>query len=289
MPQTVNVAVVQQASPTNNKQENLKKAITLVKEAAAKGAQIVCLPELFQTTYFCKEEKYDLFSLAEPVPGPATDALSEIARQEGVVILASLFENVEDTLFYNTAAVIDADGTYLGKYRKMHIPHDPGFFEKFYFTPGDMGYKVFETRYGRVGTLICWDQWFPEAARLTAMQGADFLFYTTAIGWPTSQDEEYNKVEYNAWQSIQRGHAIANGIHVITANRTGTEDDTRFWGGSFISDPFGKILHQAKHDAEGVHVQEIDLEKNKFYRLRWPFFRDRRTDSYEPLTQKFSK
>ena len=284
----VSVGLVQM-SCSPDKQENLSKAIDKIKEAAAKGAQIVCLQELFTSLYFCDTENYDHFSLAESIPGPSTDTLSAVARELNVVIIASLFEKRAQGLYHNTTAVLDADGTYLGKYRKMHIPDDPAYYEKFYFTPGDLGYKVFETKFAKLGVLICWDQWYPEAARITALMGAEILFYPTAIGWATSQDETTNKEQYNAWQTIQRSHAVANGIHVVSVNRVGYEQDgaMKFWGGSFISNPFGSLLYLASHDEEEVHVQEIDLDLSDRYRTHWPFLRDRRIDSYLPITKRF--
>jgi len=274
---------------TANKAENLAKAIEQVKIAAAKGAQIVCLQELFTSLYFCDEENYDNFSLAEPIPGPSTDALQQVAGELGVVIIASLFEKRTAGLYHNTTAVLDADGSYLGKYRKMHIPDDPAYYEKFYFTPGDLGYKVFKTKFATIGVLICWDQWYPEAARITALMGAEILFYPTAIGWATSQDEATNVEQYNAWQTIQRSHAVANGIHVVSVNRTGFEQEGRmkFWGGSFISNPFGTVIYQASHEKEEVHVEELDLSITDRYRTHWPFMRDRRIDSYAPITKRF--
>ena len=229
------------------KDENVKKAIVKIREAAAKGAQIICLQELFTSLYFCDVEDYDNFKLAEPVPGPTTDALKAVAKELGVVIIASLFEKRAQGIYHNTTAVIDADGEYLDKYRKMHIPDDPSYFEKFYFTPGDLGYKVFKTRFATIGVLICWDQWYPEAARITSLMGAEVLFYPTAIGWATNQDEATNKEQYNAWQTIQRSHAIANGIHVVSVNRVGLEQEGRmkFWGGSFIANPFGSLIVHA--------------------------------------------
>lgn len=270
-------------------QPNLQKAIAGIKDAAAKGAQIICLQELFTSLYFCNVEDYENFKMAEAVPGPATDVLSKVAEELNVVIIASLFEKRAQGIYHNTTAVIDADGKYLGKYRKMHIPDDPAFYEKFYFTPGDLGYKVFNTKYARLGVLICWDQWYPEAARITAMMGAEILFYPTAIGWATSQDEATNTGQYNAWQTIQRSHAIANGVHVVSVNRVGFEQEgkMKFWGGSFVSNPFGKILYLASHDKEENAVVEIDTQNTDFYRTHWPFMRDRRIDSYQPITQRF--
>src|SRR6195952_475762 len=273
----VKVGLVQM-SCTKNKQENLDKAIAKIKEAAAGGAQIICLQELFTSLYFCDVEDYENFKLAESIPGPSTDALSALAKELGVVIIASLFEKRAEGIYHNTTAVLDADGMYLGKYRKMHIPDDPAYYEKFYFTPGDLGYKVFKTKYASIGVLICWDQWYPEAARITALMGAEILFYPTAIGWATSQDEATNTEQYNAWQTIQRSHAIANGVHVVSVNRVGLEQDgaMKFWGGSFVANPFGKILYQATHDEEEVIVLELDTATTGRYRTHWPFLRDRR-------------
>jgi N-carbamoylputrescine amidase len=281
----VQVGIVQM-SCTANKHENLQKAIVKVKEAAKKGAQIVCLQELFTSLYFCDVEDHDNFQLAEAIPGPSTDELSKVAAELGVVIVASLFEKRAQGLYHNTAAVIDADGAYLGKYRKMHIPDDPGFYEKFYFTPGDLGYKVFKTKFATIGVLICWDQWYPEAARITALMGAEILFYPTAIGWATTQDEATNVEQYNAWQTIQRSHSVANGVHVVSINRVGEEAGVKFWGGSFFSNPFGSLIYQASHDNEEVIVQELDLNKTDYYRTHWPFLRDRRIDSYQPITKR---
>ena len=274
-------------SCVKDKSSNVSKTIEKISDAAAKGAQIICLQELFTSLYFCDIEDHDNFLLAEAIPGPSTDVLSKIAKEKNVVIIASLFEKRSSGLYHNTTAVIDADGKYLGKYRKMHIPDDPGFYEKFYFTPGDLGYKVFETKYAKLGVLICWDQWYPEAARITAMMGADILFYPTAIGWAKHQDENTNTEQYNAWQTIQRSHAVANGVHVVSVNRVGEEGNMKFWGGSFVSNPFGSLLFKASHDHEETIVIEIDLEKSEYYRTHWPFLRDRRIDSYEPITKRF--
>jgi len=276
-----------QMSCSAEPQKNLEKMIEKIREAAKKGAQIICSQELFTSLYFCDVEDYNNFELAEPIPGPTTDQLASLAKELKVVIVASLFEKRAQGIYHNTTAVIDADGTYLGKYRKMHIPDDPGYYEKFYFTPGDLGYKVFQTKYGNIGVLICWDQWYPEAARITSLMGADFLVYPTAIGWALDQDSETNQDQYNAWQTIQRGHAVANGVHVIAVNRTGIEKQMKFWGGSFISNPFGKIIYQAPHEEETVHIQEIDIEKTEFYRTHWPFMRDRRIDSYSPILSRY--
>ncbi|MFI5158759.1 MAG: carbon-nitrogen hydrolase [Sphingobacteriales bacterium] len=281
----VKVGLVQM-SCTANKEQNLQKAVNKVREAARQGAQIVCLQELFTSLYFCDEENYDNFALAEAIPGPSTDTLSSLAAELNVVIIASLFEKRAKGVYHNTTAVLDADGAYLGKYRKMHIPDDPGFYEKFYFTPGDLGYKVFKTKYATVGVLICWDQWYPEAARITALMGAEILFYPTAIGWATTQDNETNVDQYNAWQTIQRSHAVANGVHVVSVNRVGHEAGVDFWGGSFVANPFGKLLYQASHDKEEIIIQNLDLNKSDYYRSHWPFLRDRRIDSYQPITKR---
>lgn len=268
---------------------NLQKASMRIREAAGAGAQIICLQELFTSLYFCDVEDHEQFKLAEAVPGPTTDKLSTLARELGVVIIASLFEKRAQGLYHNTTAVIDADGAYLGKYRKMHIPDDPAYYEKFYFTPGDLGYKVFDTKFAKIGVLICWDQWYPEASRITALMGAEILFYPTAIGWATSQDEDTNTEQYNAWQTIQRSHAVANGVHVVSVNRVGFEQQgaMKFWGGSFIANPFGSILRQASHDKEEILVQKIDIEQTDHYRTHWPFLRDRRIDSYQPITRRY--
>jgi len=272
-----------------HKQENLDKAIAKTREAAAKGAQIVCLQELFTSLYFCDVEDYENFKLAEPIPGPSTDVLCKLAEELGVVIIASLFEKRAQGLYHNTTAVIDADGKYLGKYRKMHIPDDPAYYEKFYFTPGDLGYKVFKTKFATLGVLICWDQWYPEAARITSLMGAEILFYPTAIGWATSQDEDTNTEQYNAWQTIQRSHAVANGVHVVSVNRVGFEQDgaMKFWGGSFVANPMGSILYKASHDDEEIKVMELDLARTDVTRTHWPFMRDRRIDSYQPITKRY--
>ena len=276
-------------SCTKEPKENLAKAIERIRDAAKKGAQIVCLQELFTSLYFCDVEDYENFKLAEVIPGPSTEVLGKLAAELGVVIIASLFEKRTQGIYHNTTAVLDADGIYLGKYRKMHIPDDPSYYEKFYFTPGDLGYKIFKTKYASIGVLICWDQWYPEAARITALMGAEILFYPTAIGWHISQDEATNTEQYNAWQTIQRSHAVANGVHVVSVNRCGHEQNgaMKFWGGSFIANPFGSVIYKASHDDEEVHVEELDLNKTDSYRTHWPFLRDRRIDSYQPITKRF--
>jgi N-carbamoylputrescine amidase len=283
---TVKVGLVQ-TSCSSNLAENMSKAISGIREAAAKGAQIVCLQELFRSLYFCDVEDHDNFKLAESIPGPSTDALAPLAKELGVVIVASLFEKRAEGLYHNTTAVLDADGSYLGKYRKMHIPDDPGYYEKFYFTPGDMGYKVFKTKFATIGVLICWDQWYPEAARITSLMGAEMLFYPTAIGWNIAQDEATNSEQYQAWQTIQRSHAVANGVPVVSVNRVGFEGDMKFWGGSFVTNAFGRVLFQADHEKETIHVQELDMDNSDRYRTHWPFLRDRRIDSYSPILKRF--
>ena len=278
-----------QMSCTAEKEVNFSKAVLKIREAAAKGAQIVCLQELFTSLYFCDVEEYENFKLAESIPGISTDQLGALAAELQLVIIASLFEKRTQGIYHNTTAVLDADGSYIGKYRKMHIPDDPAFYEKFYFTPGDLGYKIFKTKYATFGVLICWDQWYPEAARITALMGAEILFYPTAIGWATAQDEATNTEQYCAWQTIQRSHAVANGVHVVSVNRVGFEQNgaMKFWGGSFVSNPFGNLLFTASHDKEEVAVVAIDTSKTDSYRTHWPFLRDRRIDSYEPILKRF--
>ena len=285
---TTKIGLVQMCC-TASAAENMAKAEEGIRDAASNGAEIICLQELFTSLYFCDVESYENFKLAEPVPGPSTDLLSALAKELGVVIIASLFEKRAQGIYHNTTAVLDADGAYLGKYRKMHIPDDPAYFEKFYFTPGDLGYKIFKTKFATIGVLICWDQWYPEAARLTALAGAEILFYPTAIGWATSQNEETNTEQYNAWQTIQRSHAIANGVHVVSVNRVGFEQEgaMKFWGGSFVSNPFGTLIAKASHDKEEVMVVEIDLSKTDSYRTHWPFMRDRRIDSYGEIVKRY--
>ena len=278
-----------QKSCSDDVKTNLAGTLQGIHEAASKGANIVCLQELFQTRYFCDAEDYENFKLAEVVPGPTTEQLQKLAAGLNVVIVASLFERVDAGIYFNTAAVIDADGSYVGKYRKNHIPEDPGFYEKFYFSPGDTGYQVFNTRFGRIGVLVCWDQWYPEAARITSLMGAQILFYPTAIGWASSQPDPVNQEQYQAWQTIQRSHAIANGVHVVAVNRCGKEKEMKFWGGSFVVNPFGTVLYQSPHDLEDIKVVEIDLSQSDFYRVHWPFMRDRRIDTYNPLIKRYLK
>ena len=275
-----NVAVgLVQMSCTEDVDANLEKAIKGIRDAAAKGAQIICLQELFRSLYFCDTEDRAKFDLAEPIPGPTTDVLAQLAGELGVVIIASLFEKRAQGLYHNTTAVLDADGKYLGKYRKMHIPDDPGYYEKFYFTPGDAteptldssGYRVFETKFAKVGVLICWDQWYPEPARITSLMGAEILFYPTAIGWDMEEtDPVINEEQYNAWQTIQRSHAVANGVFVVSVNRVGVEAGQKFWGGSFVANPHGRLLYLAPHEEEVVHVETIDLKQMEYYRSTWP-------------------
>ena len=266
---------------------NLKKAIARIGEAAKQGAQIVCLQELFRSQYFCQTEDIALFKLAETIPGPTTDTLSKVARQRKVVILASLFEKRAAGVYHNTTVIIDADGKIAGKYRKMHIPDDPLYYEKFYFTPGDLGFQTHDTKHGKVGALVCWDQWFPEAARLTALSGAEFIFYPTAIGWLPDEDEEMNQAQHSAWETIQRAHAIANGVYVVAVNRVGREGKLNFWGQSFVADPFGRVIAKASADKEEVLVVDCDLSKIDETRQNWPFLRDRRIDAYTSLSSRF--
>ena len=275
---------------TTDPAENLDKAIAGTREAAARGAQIVCLQELFRSQYFCQTEDHEHFGLAEPIPGPSTEALGRLAKELGVVIVASLFEKRAEGLYHNTAAIIDADGSYLGKYRKMHIPDDPNFYEKFYFTPGDTGFRSWDTKYAKIGVLICWDQWYPEAARLTAMAGAEILFYPTAIGWHPSEKPEHGEQQATSWETIQRSHGIANGVFVCAVNRVGHEGDPaggiEFWGRSFVSDPGGRILVKAG-GGEEILTCTIDLAKVDLSRTHWPFLRDRRIDAYADITKRY--
>jgi N-carbamoylputrescine amidase len=280
-----------QMSCALNAEENLQKAIKGIREAAAQGAEIVCLQELFRSQYFCREEKAELFDLAESIPGPSTEAISSVAKELQVSVVASLFEKRAQGLYHNTAAIIDADGSLIGTYRKMHIPDDPLFYEKFYFTPGDLGFKNFETRYSRIGVLVCWDQWYPEGARITSLQGANVLFYPTAIGWHPSEKAEFGEAQLDAWRTIQRAHAIANGVFVAAVNRTGfegtPESGLEFWGNSFVADPFGRVIQQASATEETVLIAECDPKKMDEQRRNWPFLRDRRIDAYGPITQRW--
>lgn len=271
---------------------NLKKTLALAERAAKQGANIICTQELFRSQYFCQAEKHDYFKLAEPIPGPSSKAFQKLAKKHGVVIVASLFERRASGLYHNTAVIIDADGTMLGVYRKMHIPDDPLYYEKFYFTPGDTGFKAWETKFGKIGVLVCWDQWYPEGARLTAMQGAEILFYPTAIGWHPSEKDEYGVNQHGAWETIQRSHAVANGCYVAAVNRIGVEkpeggDGIEFWGQSFVAGTSGQILAKASSDREEIMLVPIDLEKVDVTRTHWPFLRDRRIDAYGNLTKRF--
>ena len=289
-PRTVPVGLVQMRC-TADAADNLARAVAGVRTAAAKGARIVCLQELFRSEYFCQTEDHAHFALAEAIPGPSTAALGAVAAELGVVIVASLFERRAEGLYHNTAAVIDADGTYLGKYRKMHIPDDPQYYEKFYFAPGDTGFRIFDTAVGRIGVLICWDQWYPEAARLTALRGAQILFYPTAIGWLPAEKAEYGAAQKDAWTTMQRSHAIANGVFVVAVNRVGHEGLTApngidFWGGSFVADPYGTVLARAG-EGEDVLVVQCNLALTDVARTHWPFLRDRRIDAYGDLTQRY--
>ena len=274
-----------------DKAKSMERAAELLREAAEKGANVVCLPELFLTDYFCQREDPALFDLAEPIPGPSTVALGALAKELGIVLVSSLFEHRAPGLYHNTAIVQDETGELLGIYRKMHIPHDPLFFEKYYFTPGDTGFKAFDTRFGRIGTLVCWDQWYPEGARLTALQGAQVLFYPTAIGWHPGEKAEFGEAQVSAWQTMQRSHAIANGVYVCGVNRIGHEGAAdggiEFWGHSFIADPFGRIIAEAGDNEECVLVAECDPALIEETRRNWPFFRDRRVDAYSDITKRY--
>ena len=297
-PQKFRVGLVQMyCTPTP--EDNMERAIAHVREAAKQGAQVICLPELFQTQYFCQREEAALFDLAEPIPGPSTERLGKVARELGVAVIASLFEKRAPGVYHNTAAILDTDGTLLGKYRKMHIPDDPLYYEKYYFTPGDLGYQAFDTKPGRIGTLVCWDQWYPEGARLTALQGANVLFYPTAIGWHPAEKAEFGKAQHDAWRTIQRSHAIANGVYVAVVNRAGHENGNvrgnsapgvglEFWGGSFLCDPFGVVIAEASHDKEEILIGEVDLGRLEDVRRNWPFLRDRRIDTYGKITDRLS-
>jgi len=292
-PKTVTLGLLQHACSADPK-ANLKKTLSLVDQAAKKGAQIICTQEMVTSQYFCQSEEHRFFDLAEPIPGPSTLAFQKAAKKHGVVIIASLFEKRASGLYHNTAAIIDADGKLLGIYRKMHIPDDPLFYEKFYFTPGDTGFKAWDTKFGKIGVLICWDQWYPEAARLTAMQGAEILFYPTAIGWHPKEKAEYGVNQHGAWETIQRSHAVANGCYVAAINRVGHEiidgvggDGLEFWGQTFVAGTSGQILAKASVDKEEVLIVPVELGKVDVTRTHWPFLRDRRIDAYENLTKRF--
>jgi N-carbamoylputrescine amidase len=276
---------------SDDPEDNLGRACDHLREAARRGAQVACLPELFRTRYFCQVEDAARFDLAEPIPGPTTEALARAAREASMVVVGSVFERRTAGIYHNTAVVLDADGTLVGRYRKMHIPDDPLYFEKYYFTPGDLGFQAFETQHARVGTLVCWDQWYPEAARLTALRGAEILFYPTAIGWHPAEKDEFGAAQSSAWETIQRAHAIANGVYVAAVNRVGHEGapggGLEFWGGSFLADPFGRVLARAGHDDEEILVATCDPRLQEETRRNWPFLRDRRIDAYAAITQRF--
>jgi N-carbamoylputrescine amidase len=288
-PDSVTLGLVQMQCGADG-EANLAKAIRLIRQAAGQGAQVVCLPELFRSPYFCQREDPSLFNLAEPIPGPTTETLAGVARATGTVVLASLFERRAAGVYHNTAAILDADGSLLGIYRKMHIPDDPLYYEKYYFTPGDLGFRVFDTRFGRLGVLVCWDQWYPEAARLTALRGAQVLLYPTAIGWHPREKAEFGQGQQQAWELIQRSHALANGVYAAAVNRVGhegpAEGGLEFWGASFVSDPFGSVLRRGSHQDEEVLVVSCDLRKLEEIRRHWPFLRDRRIDAYEGITRR---
>ncbi len=268
--------------------ENRARTIKKIAEAAKGGVQVVCTQELFTTPYFCVAQDPAHFDLAEPIPGPTTDALCAAAKKNKIVVIGALFENRGSEVYHNTAVIIDADGKLLGKYRKNHIPQDPAFEEKFYFTPGDLGYRAWKTRAGRLGVLICWDQWYPEAARLTALRGADIIFYPTAIGWLPSEKKLLGAAQHNAWETVQRGHAVANGCYVAAVNRVGREGGTEFWGQSFVADPYGRVVAKASADREEILYADVDLKLQSDFRRIWPFFRDRRIDTYGDLTKRLS-
>ena len=279
-------------APTPDPDANVRRAAALVRKAAADGARVVCLPELFRSQYFCQSEEARHFDLAEPVPGPTTQAMAAVASEKKISIIVPVFERRASGVYHNSAAVIGPDGAMLGLYRKMHIPDDPGYYEKFYFTPGDLGYRAFDTPAGRIGTLICWDQWYPEAARLVSLHGAGVLFYPTAIGWHPREKTEHGTAQRDAWVTIQRSHAIANGVYVAAVNRAGLErptggDGIEFWGGTFLADPFGQVVATAKTDGEEIVLGEIDPARIEEVRRNWPFLRDRRIDSYDGLSKRF--
>jgi N-carbamoylputrescine amidase len=280
-----------QTSCSLDPNENVEKTVWKIREAAAQGAQIVCLQELFRSQYFCREENAELFALAESIPGPSTDTLGKVARELKVVIVASLFERRAAGLYHNTAAVLGPDGEIAGLYRKMHIPDDPLYFEKYYFTPGDLGFGNIETPYGRLGVLVCWDQWYPEGARIAALSGADLLVYPTAIGWHPSEKAQYGAAQLDAWLTIQRAHAIANGVFVAAVNRVGyegpPEHGLEFWGSSFVADPFGQVIAQASGDREEILIAECDPRRMEEVRRNWPFLRDRRIDAYAPILKRW--
>jgi N-carbamoylputrescine amidase len=287
-PNEVTIGLIQ-TSCSPDPAANLKKTLAAAQRAAKQGAQIICTQELFRSQYFCQTEDHENFKLAEPIPGPTTKAFQKLAKENGVVVIASLFEKRSSGVYHNTAAIIDADGSLLGLYRKMHIPDDPLYYEKFYFTPGDLGFRAWPTQHGKIGVLVCWDQWYPEAARLTAMQGAEILFYPTAIGWHPAEKSEHEK-QHTAWETIQRSHAVANGCYVAVPNRVGHEkisgDGIQFWGQSFVAGTSGEILAKAGKKDEETLIVELDLSKVDQTRTHWPFLRDRRIDAYGDLTKR---
>lgn len=290
---------ITQMTCVEDPRDNVKKQLALIERAAKAGAKVICTQEMFTSQYFCQCEDHRFFSLAESIPGPTTDACCKLAKKHGVVIIAALFERRAAGLYHNTAAIVDADGSLMGVYRKMHIPDDPLYYEKFYFTPGDLGFRAWKTRFATLGVLICWDQWFPEGARLTAMEGAEILFYPTAIGWHPSEKQEYGVAQHESWETAMRAHAIANGCYVCAPNRIGREfiagpdgrpvskDGIEFWGQSFVSAPNGQVLHRASTNTEEVIVVDCDLGKVEFARTHWPFLRDRRIDAYAGMTKRF--
>ena len=283
---TIRVGLIQMSCGADPA-DNLERAAAAVEEAVGRGAAIVCLPELFRSLYFCQVEDPKCFDLAEPIPGPTSERLAALAAKHRIVIVGSIFERRTEGIYHNTAVILDTDGRLAGRYRKMHIPDDPRYYEKFYFTPGDLDFTAHQTQLGRVGALICWDQWFPEAARLVALAGAQMLFYPTAIGWELNEVETVRRRHYDAWQTVQRGHAIANGLFVAAVNRVGVEDGLQFWGGSFVADPLGEVIACAPHDREEKMVVECDLSRIEETRRNWPFLRDRRIDAYQDLTRRF--
>ncbi len=296
-PEVYRVGLIQM-SCSPEPERNFEHAVEMLREAAGRGANVICLPELFLTQYFCQREDASLFDLAETIPGPTSTRLAQEAKRQGVVIVASLFEKRAAGVYHNTAVVLDSDGALRGLYRKMHIPDDPLYYEKFYFTPGDLGFRAFDTQSGRIGALVCWDQWYPEGARLTALRGAHALFYPTAIGWHPAEKAQYGAAQHDAWRTIQRAHAIANGVYVAVVNRVGHETgDIRgqaapgpgleFWGGSFLCDPFGAVVAEAPSNREHILIGEVDLRKLEEVRRNWPFLRDRRIDSYGQITHRF--
>jgi N-carbamoylputrescine amidase len=289
LPARVKLGLVQMAM-SDDKADNMRRAVAGIREAAGQGAKVICLPELFLSRYFCQVEDHRFFQLAEPIPGPSTNEIGALAKELAVVIIASLFEKRAEGLYHNTTAILDADGKYLGKYRKMHIPDDPNYYEKFYFTPGDLGFRSWDTQHVKAGVLICWDQWYPEAARLTALTGAQILFYPTAIGWLIPEKAEYGVAQQASWETIQRSHAIANGVYVVAVNRVGMEpgpnQGIEFWGGSFVAAPNGEIIAKAGSGEETI-VVEVDTNRVDVARTHWPFLRDRRVDAYEGITSRY--